>query len=135
MLSPGSGYHLESLLDNAADVTTQVSGTHYAVTDVTADHTVQATFQQNLTVLRISGTNNETWYTLIQSAYDAASSGDDILALASDFDETLEFDRPVSVALQGGCGPDFYTITGSTVLNGKLTISNGTVIIENFIIK
>jgi ELWxxDGT repeat protein len=37
-LSSGNGYHLGSLLDNTADVTAQISGTHYTVTDVTADH-------------------------------------------------------------------------------------------------
>ena len=134
-LSPDSGYHLESLFDNAADVTAQVSGTHYTVTNVTTGHTLHATFQPDLTVLRLYGTNNEAWYPLIQDAYDAASSGDDILALSTDFTEDLQFDQPVSIALQGGCSLDFYTITGWTVLNGKLTISDGTVIIENLIIK
>jgi hypothetical protein len=55
--------------------------------------------------------------------------------LSSDFIENLEFDHPVSITLQGGCSPDFFNITGCTVLDGDLTISNGTVIIEDLIIK
>jgi hypothetical protein len=131
---PNSGHHLQSLLDNTSDVTAQIAGNKYTVTNVTADHTIQATFLQNL-VLRITGANTETWYTLIQDAFDAALGGDDILTLSSDFNEFLDFDRPVSITLQGGCSPDFDILTGCTTLNGDLTISKGTVVIENLIIK
>ncbi len=133
-ISPESGFHLESLLDDTADVTAQVSGTKYTITNVTADHTLQATFQQNF-VLRLWGTNSETWYTLIQGSFDAATNGDDILSLNSDFAENLNFDQDIAILLQGGWGPDFDFVTGFTTINGNLTISNGTVIIENLIIK
>jgi hypothetical protein len=133
-LSPGSGYHLASLLDNTLDVTTQVSGNLYTVTNVSSDHNIQATFQQNL-VLRLWGSSGETWYSDIQSAYNAATSGDAILTLASVFDQELNFNRDVSISLFGGSGPNFDSVTGWTVINGNLTISNGTVIIENLVLK
>ncbi|MFZ2199064.1 MAG: chitobiase/beta-hexosaminidase C-terminal domain-containing protein, partial [Thermodesulfovibrionales bacterium] len=131
---PNSGYHLQSLTDTV-DVTAQVSGNVYTVNNVSAGHNIVADFSQNL-VLRLWGTDSETWYQTIQNAYNAASSGDDILALSADFTGDLYFNRNnISIALQGGCERDFYVIDGWTVLSGKLTIGNGTVTIEYFIIK
>jgi hypothetical protein len=137
---------------NGTDITAVTTGTAYthtglavatqysyrecaydALNNISAGKT--ATCTAGNTVLRVWGTSGETWYSLLQSAYNEAASGDDILALDSDFHEDLNFNRNVSLALQGGYGPDFYNVTGSTVLNGKLTISDGTVIIENLIIK
>ena len=88
-------------------------------------------------MLRISGGTNETWYTTIQSAYNAASSGDEILTLASDFYENpLTFDQAVSIILQGGWDTTaFLTASGWTVLHGTMIISNGTVTIEYVIIQ
>ena len=143
-LLPGSGYHLVSLLDNNVDVTAQVSGTKYAVKNVSANHNLQATFLQNPTVLRVWGDSapySSADYLSIMGAYSANTeeipiTDFDILTLASDFYEELSFDRNVSITLQGGCSQNFDPIEGWwTVLNGKLTISNGTVIIENLIIK
>jgi hypothetical protein len=137
-VSPGSGYYLESLLDNTVDVTAQVSGTSYSVANVTDDHSIQATFQQNLAVLRLWG-NTEPYFTAgylhIQDAYSAASNDDDILTLASDFVEDLNFNLDIAITLQGGWDPDFSSITGWTTLTGNLTISKGAVIAENLILK
>ncbi len=132
---PAEGYILEMLSDNSVDVTGLVTGTGYSVTGVSADHTIQAVFQWNPTVLRSSGGVNQTWHTVIQSAYAAAAGGDDILALASNFYEDLNFNRNVSVTLKGGYAADFNSVTGWTVLNGMLTISDGTVIVESLIIQ
>lgn len=133
IVSPGSGYHLERLLDNSVDVTSSVSGSVYTVGNVSANHTVQATFQQNSLVLRNSG-NNRTWYSSIQSAYDAASSTDIILTQASSFHENLNFDRNISITVRGGYNSDFNSVTGFTLINGMMTISSGTVIVENLIL-
>ena len=133
-LSAGSDYYLESLLDNSADVTAQVSGNRYTVTNVSSDHNIQATFQQDPPVLRLWGSSGESWYTAIQSAYNASSGGDAILTLDSDYYEDLNFSRDVSISLFGGCAPDFNSVTGWTVINGKLTISGGAVIIDKLII-
>jgi hypothetical protein len=134
-LYPDSGYYLESLFDNTVDVTSLVSNKLYSVGNVIADHTIAAAFHQNSPVLRLWGADGETWYSLIQSAYNAASSGDDILTLNSDFYEELNFNRDVSIRIQGGCNADFNSVTGFSIIHGKLTISNGNVIIENLILQ
>jgi hypothetical protein len=138
-LSTGSGYHLGSLLDNTEDVTAQISGTHYSVTNVTADHNVVATFLQNAVVLRISGDiepYTETWHSGIQDAYNASADADDILTQALDFYENPDFNREnISIVLRGGFDEDFNSVTGVTILHGSLTITLGTVIVDNLIIQ
>jgi len=86
----------------------------------------------NATVLKLSG-EVETWYSCIQDAYDDASSGDEILILATEYNGDLTFDRPISILLQGGYSQDFSSVAGVTVLNGKLKISDGAVTIKSFV--
>jgi hypothetical protein len=90
---------------------------------------------QNLPVLRIYGINgDEAWYSTIQSAYNASSSTDGILTLASSFSEDLNFSNNVSISLQGGYDSNFNLPTGFTIIR-SLKISNGTVLISNVILQ
>ena len=134
----GSGYHLQSLIDNTADVTGSVFNDLYSVINVTANHDVTATFQQNTLVLRLSGAvepYSESWYSLIQEAYNASSDTDDILMQAADFYEDLDLDRDISVMLRGGYNADFNSAAGFTTIHGSLTIGRGTVLIDKLIIQ
>ncbi len=133
-LVPGNGAYLGSLLDNSVEVKSSVINNVYTVSNVTANHTLHAAFE-NYTVLRISGGSSQTWYTVIQSAYNAASSDDEIRTQASDYSENLDFNRIVTITLKGGYASDFNSVAGYTVLNGRLTVSSGAVIVENLIIQ
>jgi hypothetical protein len=73
-------------------------------------------------------------YDWIQDAYNAAADGDIIQAQAIVSTETLTFASDFSVFLKGGYDSAFAVNTGMTILNGSLTISGGTVTMENFII-
>jgi len=86
-----------------------------------------------LPVLRISGIN-QTQYSSLQSAYDAASNTDNILIKALDLNENLSLNRDVSITVTGGYNSDFTAVTGLTTNSGTLTISAGTVIIKNLIV-
>ena len=84
-----------------------------------------------LSPVRIAG-GTPVYYSTLQSAYDAAVSGDIIQSQAVAFSEDLFIDLNKSVILDGGYNCDYSLQTGITTLNGIMTISNGTVIIGNF---
>ena len=137
-LYPAGGYYLASLFDNTVNVTSSVSGNVYSVGNVNANHIVHATFQQNHVVLRL-WVDTEPYfsagYSSIQEAYLAAENNDDILSQALQFDGDLDFDRDIFIMITGGFNTDFESFTGFTTIHGTMTISKGTVIIENLILK
>jgi hypothetical protein len=75
------------------------------------------------------------YYLNIQDAYDACVNGNTIQIGATDFTEDLYCDKAVSILLKGGHDSDYTHNFSYTIINGKLTISHGTVVIENLIIK
>lgn len=91
-----------------------------------------------ITDVRINGTV-PAYYDTVQGALDAAINGDSIQMRVQDFIETLLFDNPnnlnpFSITLSGGWDQAFNTNTGTyTLIMGSLTISAGTVTIENVI--
>ncbi len=133
-LSPISGYCLQSLVDNTSDVTPLVFNNSYSVSNVTADHVIEAAFQPNPPVRRISGTAT-LYYSSFHSAYNAASSGDTIQSQAISFYENLDFNRNISITIEGGCSADFASEIGFTTINGTMTISDGTVVVEDLILQ
>jgi hypothetical protein len=135
---PDWGYHLQSLVDNGGDVKGSVANETYSFANVIANHEITATFQQNTVVLRLSGAPPESWYSLIQDAYNASSDThtDHILTQALDFNENLDFNREgISIILKGGYDADFNLVTGVTIIHGSLTVRNGTLIVGSLIIQ
>ena len=94
------------------------------------DTSVTATFtvQDNVKV-------NGSSYGTLNSAYLAADGGATILARDLTFVEDLLLNRGSSIALQGGYVAGFGSHTGYTTLQGVLTISTGSVVLDNFKIK
>ncbi len=45
--------------------------------------------------------------------------------------ENINLNRSITVTIKGGYNCGHTTSTGKTIINGNLTISNGTVTIEN----
>ncbi len=72
-------------------------------------------------------------YTTLQAAYDAAGDGITIKSRAVIFTEDLYINK--SVTLEGGYDCDYGVIIGKTTLKGNMTISTGTVVIENFVLE
>ncbi len=73
-------------------------------------------------------------YATIQDAYNAALDGDTIQSRAASFAGPLNINRDISVSLIGGHNCDFNGIEGQTTINGNMTTSMGTLIIENIIL-
>ena len=83
----------------------------------------------------------DVYYASLQDAYNAAVSGDSILALAVNFySENLFFNNPdiSSVILRGGYEAGFATNPEMTSVKGNgtgaLTVSQGTVLLQNMIV-
>jgi hypothetical protein len=72
------------------------------------------------------------YYSTIHDAYTAATDGKSIQMQALDFTETdLNLNKGISVTLVGGYDCDFSPIMGFTTIHGTVTLSGGTVIVEN----
>jgi hypothetical protein len=74
-------------------------------------------------------------FSSFQAAYDGTINGETIESQALHFGENLIFDRNVMVTLKGGYDSTYTTNLSSTTINGSITISDGTVEVENIIIK
>jgi PKD repeat protein len=74
-------------------------------------------------------------YSSMQAAYDDAEDGGTIQSQAQVFVEDLTINRNISLTLEGGYDCDYSTHIGITTLHGDMTISNGIVTLENFILE
>jgi hypothetical protein len=109
------------------------SGTGDCSVTLGSDTTVQATFTATLPV-KIA----ENWssiYTSPQHAYNNALSGHTVISRAYSFNQNLNLDLPVSVRIEGGYDENFASKESYTEIKGTVTISNGTVTLDNIVIK
>lgn len=73
-------------------------------------------------------------YPSLQSAYNAAPDLGVIRATAVVLTGGLTCNRPVAVTLQGGYDTNFTVVEGYTLLNGSLTVSDGTLTVDRLVI-
>ena len=73
------------------------------------------------------------YYSTLQDAYNDAADGVTIQSQAVSLDGDLSADRNISISLAGGYDCLFTDNSGKTILNGTITISNGTVLIGDVI--
>jgi hypothetical protein len=65
---------------------------------------------------------NSTGYAAIQTAYNSAVTGQNILVQASVFSGNLNMARNINVALMGGYDCDFEAKSGFTTITGSVTV-------------
>jgi hypothetical protein len=119
-LSPITTYHYRIVATNSA-------GTTYG-----SDMTFTTSSSGGGIVKKVS---DGTTYSTIQGAYGQCSSGDILEIQATTFNESPDFNRAnVSVFLKGGYDSGFVSQVGMTAVQGTLTISAGTITVENLII-
>ena len=71
----------------------------------------------------------------LQAAYNVAAPNDLIQGQAAVLNENLLLDRPVAVTIKGGYDNNFTAVTGSTIVQGTLTIQSGTITIDNVAVR
>jgi hypothetical protein len=99
----------------------------------TATKALSISVNNNLAV-RVTGAPM-TYYPTLQAAYNAAAAGNTIQSQALVFSENLNLNRAVAVILRGGFDSGFTSNAGYSIISGSLTISNGTVTVENIVIQ
>ncbi|HEY6871911.1 MAG TPA: PKD domain-containing protein [Geobacteraceae bacterium] len=73
-----------------------------------------------------------TYYTSLQTAYNAAANGDTIQCQAVALTENLTFNLGKSVTLVGGYDPTFTSSSGVTTIHGAMNITAGAVASRSF---
>lgn len=117
-LTPGTVYHIEAVSANATGQEA-ASGDYSFVTQTVAE----------------PGQVTAENYLSLQEAYNRAAHNDSILALNRTYAEDLSINRAIAVTLKGGYDTTTYTSrTGATILNGSLTIAEGTLVADNLTI-
>jgi hypothetical protein len=107
----------------------------YAFNSISSNHTITATFNPGqLSCGSQPVKNGSRYYSSIQTAYSAARSGADIQILGTSLSETPTLIRSVTLTLHGGYDCGFADDSLYSVIDGALTISRGTVIVDNIII-
>jgi hypothetical protein len=95
---------------------------------------VSAEFNTN-PLVRIDVGQTTNYFGLLNDAYDFAANGNTLLARDVIFTENLTFDRPISVFVKGGFNSTYQANNnGRTKIHGSLTISRGSVTVENLTI-
>lgn len=134
-ITPNTGYAIANVV---TDGISRGAITSYTFSNVTSGHSISASFDAiACPTLPVSisrpGSFSQTYQTL-QEAFDAALTGDTIMSQASNLTGDLNINRNISIAAKGGYSCDFSTITGITTIKGNLTISSGTLIVDNLAI-
>lgn len=95
---------------------------------------IQVTEMCSTLPVRISRTS-PVYYSSLQVAYNFAVSGDTIESHAGVLNENLDINLNKEVTFTGGYNCNYSSVSGSTTLNGNLSISNGSAAIENITVQ
>ena len=109
------------------------SGTGDCLLTITADSSVTANYSYDAAHQVKSG--DGSYYASIQAAYNVIGDNSTLKLWATTYTESLTCNRPITVTLQGGYDSGYSSIVGDPILNGDLTISNGTVIADGLVIR
>lgn len=102
---------------------------------LTANTSVTATFTKDEAhVTRISG-QTPRYFSSLQAAYNDSSTANIIQAWGIELTESCLFNRSVSVTIKGGYDDQYSTNSGMTTVNGSLTISRGSAVLDRILIK
>lgn len=84
--------------------------------------------------VRITGAP-PAYYSALQSAYNVAPDSAIIQAQAATLTETVNLNRSIAVTLKAGYNACYTANPGNTTIIGSLTITSGTVTVENIVIQ
>ncbi|KIE42206.1 hypothetical protein [Geobacter anodireducens] len=111
------------------------TGTGNCLMTLDTDASITAAFTYDIAHQVRVDDGSSNYYPSIQSAYDAAAENGVIRLWATTYNESLSCSRPVTITLQGGYDSNYSTLIGEPVLNGALTVTDGTLILDGFSIR
>ena len=76
-----------------------------------------------------------TYHLTIQDAYNVAGDGDPVQVQAGTYTENLSIDLPKSVTVGGGYSVIFTPDSFTSIIQGDVTVSDGIITFENFVIE
>lgn len=88
-----------------------------------------AEFSSCMYPARISG-SSPAYYDYLQDAVNAAAAGDVLQSQNYLFTENVTFSNAITIIFEAGYDCTYETSTGTTTINGNLTINNGSVTIQ-----
>lgn len=124
-----------------SDANSAFAGWSGACTNATGDCTVTLSADTSVTAnfksvpfARIEGAS-PTYFSLLGSAYNSATSGNVIQATTHDFYEDLLLGNNIAVTINGGYDGTYATNSGYSTIHGSLTIGSGSLTAENLVIE
>ena len=75
--------------------------------------------------------STSTGYAAMQNAYNKAGDGETLLSQVSILNENLSIDKNKTVNLEGGYDCSYVAFFGDTTINGNVSITNGSLIIND----
>lgn len=109
------------------------SGSGDCLLTITADSSITANYTYDTAHQVKSG--DGSYYASIQAAYNVIGDNNTLKLWATTYTESLTCNRPITTTLQGGFDSGYTSIVGDPILNGDLTISDGTVIADGLVIR
>lgn len=82
----------------------------------------------------VKNSTTGTTYGLISEVYALLAGGETLMVRGIDFNESLDFNRPVAFTLKGGYDSSFSSVTGISTLHGTVTVTAGGLTAENIAI-
>ncbi|HBA71886.1 MAG TPA: hypothetical protein DCZ63_06725 [Geobacter sp.] len=107
-------------------------GTGNCSTTVNSSGYLVATFMLTLNARNL---NSGDTFLPLQTAYNAAESGDVIQSRAVTFIEDLLFNRPVEITIRGGYDTNYLSAAGVSTVQGKVVIQSGSLIADGILIR
>lgn len=97
-----------------------------------ADKAVTTTFNKDIAhQVRLDGITAQTYFTSILGALSAAATGDTIKAWGTGFTENINLNQNKTLIFKGGYDVGYSSNSGKTGVTGTLTISKGSLTVEN----
>jgi hypothetical protein len=110
------------------------SGTDDCMLTMVSDRNVCANFIKDTEhMTRIGDTSS--YFPTLQAAYDSTPSDGIIKAWGTEFTEDLDCDQEKGVTIEGGYDTGYGSNDGTTLLNGTVTVSVGSLVVENLVIR
>jgi hypothetical protein len=126
--------HAEPAYSVFAGWTGACSGTDDCPLTMVSDRNVSAHFSKDTEHLTRIG-DTETYFPTLQAAYVSAPSSSTIKVWGTEFAEDLDCGLGKRVTIEGGYDTGYNNNDGFTLLNGTVTVSAGSLIVENLVIR